>query len=82
MTAPPSESLRLPNIALLLGLSWLVIVVQLLAAHWAETAQTLLDMDDAMRLVQMRGFVTAAAGSTSTKCASVRPTATTPTGRV
>ena len=58
MTAPPSESLRLPNIALLLGLSWLVIVVQLLASHWAETAQTLLDTDDAMRLVQMREFLT------------------------
>jgi hypothetical protein len=57
MTAPPSESLRLPNIALLLGLSWLVIVGQLLAAHWAETAQTLLDTDDAMRLVQMREFL-------------------------
>jgi hypothetical protein len=47
----------LPNIALLLGLSWLVIVVQLLASHWAETAQTLLDTDDAMRLVQMREFL-------------------------
>jgi hypothetical protein len=56
MTAP-SESLRLPNLALLLGLSWLVIVAQLLATHWAETAQTLLDTDDAMRLVQMREFL-------------------------
>jgi hypothetical protein len=47
----------MPNIALLLGLAWLVIVAQLLADHWAETALTLTDMDDAMRLVQMRGFI-------------------------
>ncbi len=58
MTPPPSESPRLPNMALLLGLSWLVIVAQLLATHWAATAQTLLDTDDAMRLVQMREFLT------------------------
>ena len=57
MTPPPSDSLRLPNIALLLGLSWLVIVAQLLASHWAETAQTLLDTDDAMRIVQVREFL-------------------------
>ena len=46
-----------PNIALLLSVAWLVIVLQLLADHWADTARTLSDMDDAMRLVQMRGFV-------------------------
>jgi hypothetical protein len=46
-----------PNIALLLGVAWLVIVLQLLADHWADTARTLNDMDDAMRLVQMRGFI-------------------------
>jgi hypothetical protein len=52
-----SQRLAVPNIALLLGLAWLVIVAQLLADHWAETALTLTDMDDAMRLVQMRGFI-------------------------
>jgi hypothetical protein len=46
-----------PNIALLLGAAWLVIVLQLLADHWADTAQTLTDMDDAMRLVEMRGLI-------------------------
>jgi hypothetical protein len=46
-----------PNIALLLGVAWLIIVLQLLANHWADTAQTLSDMDDAMRLVQMRGLI-------------------------
>jgi hypothetical protein len=52
-----SQRLAVPNIALLLGLAWLVIVAQLLADHWAENALTLTDMDDAMRLVQMRGFI-------------------------
>lgn len=51
----PSISTR-PSFALLLGLAWLVIVVQLLADHWTETAHTLSDMDDAMRLVQARAF--------------------------
>jgi hypothetical protein len=54
---PLSQRLAVPNIALLLGLAWLVIIAQLLADHWAETALTLADMDDAMRLVQMRGFI-------------------------
>ena len=45
------------DIALLLGLAWLVVVAQLLADHWADTALSLTDMDDAMRLVQMRGFI-------------------------
>jgi len=52
-----SERLRSPNFALLLGLAWLVIVAQLVADHWAETAQTLSDMDDAMRLVQVRALL-------------------------
>jgi hypothetical protein len=42
---------------LVLALAWLIIVAQLLAAHWSETAQTLSDMDDAMRLVQVREFL-------------------------
>jgi hypothetical protein len=53
VSAPP----RSPNIALLLGLAWLVVVAQLLADHWAETAQTFPDMDDAMRIVEVRGFL-------------------------
>ena len=54
---PVPASPRSPNIALLLGLAWLVVVAQLLADHWSETAQTFPDMDDAMRLVQMRAFM-------------------------
>jgi hypothetical protein len=54
---PLPQRQAVPNIALLLGLAWLVIVLQLLADHWANTALTLTDMDDAMRLVQMRGLM-------------------------
>jgi len=50
-------TLRQPHFALLLGLAWLLAVVQLVAQHWAVTAQTLLDTDDAMRLVQMRDWL-------------------------
>src|SRR5436309_5554351 len=50
-------STRQPNFALLLGTAWLLIVAQMLAQHWSETAQTLLDTDDAMRLVQMRDWL-------------------------
>ena len=46
-----------PTVALFLGAAWLIIVVQLLADHWAETGRTLGDMDDAMRLVELRGFI-------------------------
>jgi hypothetical protein len=53
VSAPP----RLPNIALLLGLAWLAVMAQLLADHWAETAQTFPDMDDAMRMVEVRSFL-------------------------
>lgn len=48
---------RQPNFALLLALAWLLIVFQLLAQNWAETAQALLDVDDAMRLTQMRDWL-------------------------
>jgi hypothetical protein len=54
---PVSAPQRLPNIALLLGLAWLVVMAQLLADHWAETAQTFPDMDDAMRMVEVRSFL-------------------------
>jgi hypothetical protein len=57
MTSTTTERMRLPHFAVLLGLAWLVVVIQLLADHWVETAQTLSDADDAMRLVQMRAFI-------------------------
>ncbi|MEA2929132.1 MAG: hypothetical protein QOG38_1560 [Hyphomicrobiales bacterium] len=48
---------RQPHFALLLGLAWLLVVVQLLVQNWGETAQTLLDTDDAMRLAQLRDWL-------------------------
>jgi hypothetical protein len=52
-----SASTRQPNFALLLGFAWLLVVAQLVAQHWAETAQTLFDTDDAMRLAQLRDWL-------------------------
>jgi hypothetical protein len=46
-----------PNFVLLVGIAWLVIVVDLLARHWAVTGVTLSDTDDAMRLVEVRDFL-------------------------
>jgi hypothetical protein len=48
---------RGPNFAVLVGLAWLVIAVDLIARHWAGTALTLSDTDDAMRLVEVRDFL-------------------------
>jgi lipoprotein signal peptidase len=42
-----------PNFALLLVIVWLLAILQLVAQHWVETGQTLIDTDDAMRLTQM-----------------------------
>jgi hypothetical protein len=48
---------RGPNFAVLVGLAWLVIAVDLIAKHWAGTALTLSDTDDAMRLAQVHDFL-------------------------
>jgi hypothetical protein len=53
----PREPSRQPSFAVLLGLAWLLMIAQLLAQHWAETAWTLPDTDDAMRLVEVRNFL-------------------------
>jgi hypothetical protein len=50
-------SVRGPNFALLLGLAWLVIAVDLVFKHWAATALTLSDTDDAMRLAELHDFL-------------------------
>src|SRR5690349_7039755 len=52
-----AEATRGPHFAVLVGLAWLVIVVDLIVKHWAATGLTLSDTDDAMRLVQMRDFL-------------------------
>jgi hypothetical protein len=46
-----------PNFAVLLGLAWLLVVVQLMAESWTMTGYTFPDTDDAMRLVGMRDFM-------------------------
>jgi hypothetical protein len=52
-----SVASRQPNFAVLVLLAWLVAVLQLLLQYWPETALTLNDTDDAMRLVQLRAFL-------------------------
>jgi hypothetical protein len=53
MSAAP----RQPNFVLLLAIAWLFVALQLLLLFWPETAVTLNDADDAMRLVQVREFL-------------------------
>src|SRR5690242_16973437 len=48
---------RGPNFAVLAGLAWLVIAIDLIARYWAGTALTLSDTDDAMRLAEMHDFL-------------------------
>src|SRR5436305_2756739 len=55
--APVSHVSRQPSFALLFGLAWLLIVVQLLATDWTDTARALGDTDDAMRLAQLRDWL-------------------------
>jgi hypothetical protein len=53
----PRNLLRQPNFAALLLLVWLVVALALLLQDWPQTAETLLDTDDAMRLVQLRAWL-------------------------
>ena len=48
---------RQPSFALLLGLAWLAIALQLLAQSWSATGHAFADTDDAMRLVQLRDWI-------------------------
>ena len=48
---------RQPSFGLLLCMAWLVVTVELVVLYWAGTAETLLDTDDAMRLVEVRAFL-------------------------
>jgi hypothetical protein len=52
-----SARARQPNFALLVGLAWALVVLQLLTQHWADTARTLFDSDDAMRLTQLKDWL-------------------------
>lgn len=51
------HSSRQPHFALLLGAAWLLACVQLLAQNWHDTALTLADTDDAMRLAQLKDWL-------------------------
>jgi len=48
---------RQPHFAFLVLAAWSLAAVQLLVQYWPETALTLGDTDDAMRLVQVRGLI-------------------------
>ena len=45
------------SVGALLGAVWLVVIAQLLFENWANTALTLGDSDDAMRLVEVRALL-------------------------
>jgi hypothetical protein len=51
------HSTRQPNFAALLGLAWLLVVLQLVAQYWTGTAHAFADTDDAMRLAQLRDWL-------------------------
>jgi hypothetical protein len=53
----PRNLLRQPNFAALVVLVWLLVALALLLQHWAQTAETLLGTDDAMRLVELRAWL-------------------------
>jgi hypothetical protein len=53
----PANLLRQPNFAALVLLAWLLVALALLLQFWPQTAETLLDTDDAMRLVGMRDWL-------------------------
>jgi hypothetical protein len=53
----PNNLIRQPNFGALVVLVWLVVALALLLQYWGQTAETLLDTDDAMRLVQMRAWL-------------------------
>src|SRR3954462_14069002 len=53
----PNNLLRQPNFGALVVLVWLLVALTLLLQYWAQTGETLLDTDDAMRLVEMRAWL-------------------------
>jgi hypothetical protein len=52
-----SQVSRQLSFVFLFGAAWLLIVVQLLAGDWSDTARALGDTDDAMRLAQLRDWL-------------------------
>ncbi|MGB9364860.1 MAG: hypothetical protein WCE79_02485 [Xanthobacteraceae bacterium] len=52
-----SQVSRQPSFVLLFAVAWLLIVAQLLGSDWSDTARALGDTDDAMRLAQLRDWL-------------------------
>jgi hypothetical protein len=52
-----AREMRQPNFAILVGLAFVVIAIDLVVRSWAGTAETFGDTDDAMRLLQVREFL-------------------------
>ena len=71
----PNNLLRQPNFAIAGALVWLVVALALLLQHWPQTAETLLDTDDAMRLVQLRDLARTARALGLVRPASVADSA-------
>jgi hypothetical protein len=53
----PNNLLRQPNFAALVALAWLLVALGLLLTEWQQTADTLFDTDDALRLAQLRDWL-------------------------
>ena len=53
----PNNLLRQPNFVALVVLTWLLVMLVLLLQFWPQTADTLLDTDDALRLAQLRDWL-------------------------
>src|SRR5262245_66612815 len=49
--------MRRPPFALLFAAVWLIVAFGLLVQHWPDTARTVPDADDAIRLVPVRPFL-------------------------
>lgn len=53
----PTSLLCQPNFAATAVFAWLVVALLLLLQHWPQTAETLNDTDDAMRLAGLRAWL-------------------------
>ncbi len=53
----PPALLRQPSFVALVALVWVLVALSLMLQHWPATAETLLDTDDALRLVQLRNWL-------------------------
>lgn len=52
-----ARAIRHPHFAILVGLASLIIAINVIVGSWGHAGETLGDMDDAMRLLQVRHFL-------------------------